>query len=85
MKLKCQVCGNEFEARRRDTKYCSRKCQEKAARLRKQENVNLLEKKCVKCGKTFIAKQLAYNRRYCYECVPEGTRNGAQNRAIIKK
>ena len=70
MKLKCQWCGNEFEASRKDTKYCSRSCQSKASRDRKTKNINPYEKICNKCGKNFLVKDNAFTRRYCYECVP---------------
>ena len=85
MKLKCQWCNNEFEASRRDAKYCSQSCQKKASRNRKIQNINIYEKVCNKCGKTFFIKENAFNRRYCYECVPLSFKNGAQNRQIIKR
>ena len=85
MKLVCQHCGKEFEGSRRDTKYCSQSCQAKASRLRRSQGINISEKICAKCGKKFIAKENAYNRRYCYECVPLVPKSGAGQRALIKK
>ena len=85
MKLKCQFCGKEFEAKRCDTKYCSRSCQGKASRQRLKEGINALEHICPKCGKTFIVKDHAFNRRYCYECMPQIPENGAQIRKIMKQ
>lgn len=85
MKIKCQWCNQEFEAIRRDTKYCSRSCQEKAARQRKKLKIDINEKVCNKCGKTFITKKNGHNRRYCYECIPESLKNGVENRRLMKK
>lgn len=84
MKIKCQWCNEEFEAKRRDTKYCSRSCQAKASRYRQNNNINILEHQCGKCGKIFIIKEKAFNRRYCYECVPFIPKSGSENRKIIK-
>ena len=85
MKLVCQWCNQEFEASRIDTKYCSRSCQSKASRDRKANNVNIREKICGKCGKSFIVKDHAFSRRYCYDCVPFAPKSGAQSRQIIKR
>ena len=85
MKLICKWCNQEFEASRRDTKYCSRSCQAKASRARKANNIDIREKVCGKCGKSFIVKDNAFNRRYCYDCVPSTLKSGAQNRQIIKQ
>ena len=85
MKLICKWCNQEFEASRRDTKYCSRSCQAKASRARKANNIDIREKVCGKCGKSFIVKDNAFNRRYCYDCVPSTPKSGAQNRQIIKQ
>ena len=85
MKLICKWCNQEFEASRRDTKYCSRSCQAKASRARKANNIDIREKVCGKCGKSFIVKDNAFNRRYCYDCVPSTPKSGAQNHQIIKK
>ena len=85
MILQCQWCNKQFDAKRRDTKYCSRACQGQASRNRIKQGVNSSEKVCSKCGKSFIIKQNAYNRRYCYDCMPETYQNGAQARQLIKK
>ena len=85
MKLICKWCNQEFEASRRDTKQCSRSCQAKASRARKVNNIDIREKVCGKCGKSFIVKDNAFNRRYCYDCVPSTPKSGAQNRQIIKR
>ena len=85
MKLICKWCNQEFEASRRDTKYCSRSCQAKASRARKANNIDIRETVCGKCGKSFIVKDNAFNRRYCYDCVPSTPKSGAQNRQIIKQ
>lgn len=84
MKLICQWCHQEFEASRRDTKYCSRSCGAKASRDRKAKGVNALEQICLKCGKTFLIKDNGFNRRYCYNCIPVIPKSGAENRKIMK-
>lgn len=81
----CQWCNQEFEAKTKNTKYCSRSCQCKASRDRIKKGINNRNKICVKCGKTFTIKDQGYNRRYCYECIPQIPKSGAENRKIIKK
>lgn len=85
MKLICQWCNKEFEASRKDTKYCSRSCGAKASRDRKINGINSLEHKCPKCEKSFIVKDNAFSRRYCYDCMPVTPKSGAENRKIIKQ
>lgn len=85
MVLQCQWCGKDFEAKRRDAKYCGRACQNKAGRERARNGIKATERICVKCNKKFTVKPNAYNRRYCYECVPQIPKSGAENRKIIKK
>lgn len=47
--------------------------------------VGTLEKKCLKCHKSFFAKKQAKTRKYCYNCVPEDAyQNGAAVRRLIK-
>ncbi len=73
---------------RSDKKYCSRSCSSKAQRERQKLGINLSHKICQKCGKEFTIKPLAYNRVYCYNCVPDDDnkpRTGAGMRKIIKK
>ena len=85
MLLICEYCKKEFEATRKDKKYCSRSCQAKASRERRNKGINSLKKICNKCGKEFIIDAHGYNRRYCYECVPKVPTSGAGHRALIKK
>ena len=84
MILKCCYCGKDFEAKRRDTKYCSSYCSRKASRERLAKGIDSKNKICAKCGKEFTVKNNAYNRRYCYECIPIIGESGAANRKIIK-
>lgn len=45
-----------------------------------------VSKTCMKCGKEFYPKKQAKTRRYCYDCVPEGTAlTGAGAHRIIKQ
>ena len=85
MKITCKWCNEEFEAKRSDTKYCSRSCSAKASRQRKKDGVNPYEKFCNKCGKKFIIKENAFSRRYCYDCVPIAATSGAESRRLIKQ
>lgn len=85
MKLNCQWCGQEFEASRKDTKYCSRSCQAKASRDRLKKGINSAEHTCLKCGKTFLIKDYAFNRKYCYECLPQAASGGAAMRRLVKQ
>lgn len=85
MEITCKWCNQKFEAKNRNAKYCSRSCQSKASRYRLKNGINALEHICPKCNNTFIVKNNAFNRRYCYECVPKIPKSGAENRKIIKK
>ncbi len=87
MKKICLWCNQEFEANRIDKLYCSRACQAKMQRYRKQNNIDSSIKICPKCGKKFRIKTSAYGRRYCYDCIPEYEHrlNGNEIRKIIKR
>ena len=69
MKLICELCGKEFEAKRKDAKYCSDSCRNKASRLHR----GLIGKTCLICGEKFSPKTPSANKRkICYNCVPDG-------------
>lgn len=85
MLLKCQWCKKDFEASRRDAKYCSRSCQAKASRDRLAKGIDSSIHICPKCGQEFKIKDNANNRRYCYDCVPQVAKSGADNRSLIKQ
>ena len=69
MILLCNFCGKEFEASRRDAKYCSDECRNKASR----RNRGLIGKTCLICGNKFSPKtQSANKRQVCYDCIPDG-------------
>lgn len=77
---KCIMCGNSFEAIKSTKKYCSKKCANQMAAIRKKERkiaekqgINYYEKKCLICGKPFTPKNKNANQRTCcYICMPEG-------------
>lgn len=70
MKIICQFCGQEFEATRKDAKYCSSKCRNKASKY----NRGLVGKSCLICGEKFSPlTQSANKRKICYNCIPNGT------------
>lgn len=72
---KCVVCGKAFRAKSHpNKKYCSEECQKAGAkilwmkRMHEQKKFSQLsederKRKCVACGKTFIAKRR--DQRYC--------------------
>ena len=69
MILICQQCGKEFEASRKDAKYCSSSCRNKASR----EARGLIGKTCLICGEKFSPLTKSANKRkICYNCVPSG-------------
>lgn len=76
MKVKCVVCGKDFEAIKSTKKYCSKECMNIARRKRKMENKGnngIQERSCAICGKVFIPKtSLASMRLCCYDCIPDG-------------
>lgn len=84
--LKCVWCGKEFEASRKDKLYCSAKCQRAKSWQRQRDKDFSHEKKiCPKCKQEFITKKYGHSRRYCYNCVPIITTNGAEARKLIKQ
>jgi len=52
MILICKFCNEEFEASRKDAKYCSAGCRNKASR----RNRGLIGKTCLICGNKFSPK-----------------------------
>ena len=69
LKLICHFCEKEFEAKRKDAKYCSDSCRNKASR----HNRGLIGKPCLICGDKFSPlTQSANKRKVCYNCVPDG-------------
>lgn len=72
---RCVVCGKAFQAKSHpNKKYCSEECQKAGAkilwmkRVHEQKKFSQLsederKRKCVACGKTFIAKRS--DQRYC--------------------
>lgn len=67
-------------------KFCSQSCAAKAYRYRKANNISSTHKVCLKCQKEFDVDPKANARRYCYECMPQGSYyNGASRRALIKQ
>ena len=72
---KCVVCGKAFRVKSHpNKKYCSEECQKAGAkilwmkRVREQKKFSKLpederKRKCVACGKTFVAKRR--DQRYC--------------------
>ena len=77
----CIICGTMMYNVRRDRLYCCRKCQNAAQKIKQNESK---EKVCEKCGKVFIPKKYGSTRRYCYDCIPVTSTNGAEARKQIK-
>lgn len=68
MILKCQICGQEMEAQKSTKKYCSKKCENAARRIRDKENATkikndagMIGKKCTICEQIFYPKTAAAN------------------------
>lgn len=62
MVKKCVHCGGEFEiaddnSRSKKREYCSDRCKNRARDMRKKGVPVVIEKVCVECGKTYIAKR----------------------------
>lgn len=51
----CKVCSKGIEGKRKDAKYCSPKCRQKASRARKRKTEYI----CQKCGDAFAAARSA--------------------------
>ena len=71
--IKCEICGKEFEPKRKDSKFCSDKCSmiyhngnAKAKYISKPK----LKKICPMCGKEFLTNTI---QKYCSaECRIKG-------------
>lgn len=83
MDLPCVICGTMMYNVRRDRKYCCRKCQNEGQRRAKESGT--FEKICEKCGKSFTPLKYGGTRRYCFECVPEISTKGSEERKRIKE
>lgn len=72
---KCEICQNDYEAKRSNSKYCSRTCQDFAYRERRRSGslVTHTGKPCALCGDVFYPKNSAANQRQvCYSCLEDG-------------
>jgi hypothetical protein len=49
----CKICNNQFEAKRSDAQYCSKKCKKRAEYLRKPA----VKRPCDNCGKSFETRR----------------------------
>ena len=58
----CAQCGESFQPRRTNQKYCSNSCKQKSTRLRKRGSVP--ERRCPHCGKE-IPKESRANKVFC--------------------
>ncbi len=80
MEVKCQVCGKEFEAKRRDAKYCSDCFKIKHKEWeRKTETKRRFPNKCIDCG-----KPCSRRRKRCKNCRLKGELNHAWNGGVHK-
>lgn len=59
----CEVCGEAFEAKRSDAKYCSKKCRQNKS-VRKIRG-SFAKKVCRNCGKEIEGNN---NVLYCDDC-----------------
>ena len=71
MVKKCIICNKDFECQKSTAKYCSKKCEYEARKIRNTQKNK--EKQCLICGEKFIPKTPSANQRTCcYNCMPEG-------------
>lgn len=64
--IKCEQCGNEFQAKQIDrAKYCDNKCEQAARRKRGDD---LVERQCVICNKTFCINKYYKTLTCGYKC-----------------
>ena len=79
--MKCAYCGEEFEPKIKDQRYCSRDCSNKDYYLRmKQQPARVV--KCAWCGEEF--KTHYYQQKYCSEECRKAARN-EQTKEYFKK
>lgn len=60
---KCELCGNEFETKAHNAKFCSQKCKLNKYSLKSKENKKIYIKKCVICNNEFETNKK--NQRFC--------------------
>ncbi len=60
----CEVCGEKFEAKRSDAKYCSKKCRQNKSVRNKRGS--FAKKECIICHKDI--SKLKNGSVYCKEC-----------------
>jgi len=64
--LKCEQCGNLFEAKQIDrARYCDNKCEQAARRARGDD---LIDRQCVICSKTFLVNKYYKTLTCGYKC-----------------
>jgi len=71
-RVRCVTCGSEFEAVRKQARFCRRECQ-------------LFERRCADCGQAFTSR--SPRRRRCDECAAPRRRfpgSGTQVFAAVK-
>lgn len=75
----CGVCGNQFEKRSGNSKYCSRECSMKA---HGETGIKMNPRPCQQCGTT-ITHPTAPAQKYCESCIKDRKRQ--QNREKAKE
>lgn len=90
MKIVCAQCNEIFVASRKDKRYCTLKCANRAAGIRRKERggrrKTVVAKECKHCGKSFKRKSIRF--KYCSdECRYQFTlpANAASARKKVRK
>ena len=61
----CIVCGEYFESKRKNSRFCSGKCEQK---WRRDNGVNLVDSICKECGKKIKVDKYSPNDFCSYSC-----------------
>ena len=65
----CKYCSVEFVPKRDTQLFCCARCRSRynATKYKQAKGRDIVKKKCIKCGKTFITSEL--KREICLDCV----------------
>lgn len=65
VKKTCDICENEFDAKRKDAKYCGQECRDEAKRQKQRRTTNYEETACALAGCTNVFTPKRLNEKYC--------------------
>lgn len=80
--IPCAYCQTEFQPRQRNSRFCSRNCNDRFHSPRKVKNREKHEHVCAHCSKTYRSNLVASRTKYCSrECSDASNRTGFYDRA----